>query len=206
MAISLEQIRRAADRVAVSHRLEVVEIEYLGGSGHRILRIFIEKNREERVRLAAAAQAGLESQAAQTASGATVPAESAEPPAALDQPAWVTHEDCEIFSRDLSTLLDVEDLVPGADYVLEVSSPGLDRGLSSPADFERFRSNLVKVRTFEPIAGNRHWQGRLAEVTASGIVLQVAAGGKKSGKKGMAAERREIGFSNIEKANLVPEF
>ena len=204
MAISLEQVRRAADRVAVSHRLEVVEIEYLGSSGHRILRIFIEKNREERARLAAA-QAGLESQAVQTASGATALAESPEPPAALDQLAWVTHEDCEIFSRDLGTLLDVEDLVPGADYVLEVSSPGLDRKLSSPAEFERFRSNLVKVRTFEPIAGNRHWQGRLAEVTASGIVVQVAAGGKKSGKKGMA-ERLEIGFSNIEKANLVPEF
>ena len=59
-------------------------------------------------------------------------------------------------------LLDVEDLVPGAEYTLEASSPGLDRKLSRPEDFQRFVGNLVKVQTFEPIRNNRHWQGRLA--------------------------------------------
>ena len=57
MTFNLEQIRQAASRVAASHQLEIVEIDYLGGSKHRILRIFIEKNREERVRCAAEAEA-----------------------------------------------------------------------------------------------------------------------------------------------------
>ena len=65
------------------------------------------------------------------------------------------------FSRDFGVLLDVEDLVPGAEYTLEASSPGLDRKLSRQEDFERFTGCLVKVQTFEPIRNNRHWQGRL---------------------------------------------
>ena len=73
----------------------------------------------------------------------------------------MTHEDCAAFSRDFGVLLDVEDLVPGAEYTLEASSPGLDRKLTRPEDFERFAGCLVKVQTFEPIRNNRHWQGRL---------------------------------------------
>ena len=56
----------------------------------------------------------------------------------IDKPAGVTHEDCANLSRELSTILDVEDAVPGGSYVLEVSSPGLDRKLSSRRTFERF--------------------------------------------------------------------
>ena len=51
----------------------------------------------------------------------------------------MTHEDCADFSRDFGVLLDVEDLVPGAEYTLEASSPGLDRKLSRAEDFERFQ-------------------------------------------------------------------
>jgi ribosome maturation factor RimP len=197
MTLKLDQIRHAADRVAASHRLEVVEIEYLGGSKHRALRVFIEKDRVERARLADAAKAA-------SAESAT---EHAGEAAALDQLAWVTHEDCEQFSRDFGTLLDVEDLVPGAQYTLEVSSPGLDRKLTKLADYERFRGGLVKVQTFTPIAGNRHWQGRLTEVKADGIVLDLTAMKHRSGKKSKTAvEAQDIDFSNIEKANLVPEF
>jgi ribosome maturation factor RimP len=195
MALDLDQIRRAAGRVAASHRLEVVEIEFLGGSKHRLLRLFIEKDREERARLAEAARVGVQGQA---------PAESQS--VALDQFAWVNHEDCERFSRDFGTLLDVEDLVPGSEYTLEVSSPGLDRKLTVPADYERFLQSLVKVQTFAPVSGNRHWQGRLAEVKGDGIVLDLTAIRQRSGKKGKAAvETQEIAFSNIEKANLIPE-
>ena len=79
----------------------------------------------------------------------------------MEQLSGVTHEDCAAFSRDFGVLLDVEDLVPGAEYTLEASSPGLDRKLSRPEDFERFAGCLVKVQTFEPIRNNRHWQGRL---------------------------------------------
>jgi ribosome maturation factor RimP len=203
MTLSLEQIRRAADRVAVSHHLEVVEIEYSGGSKHRVLRIFIEKNREERARLTEERQARLRAEA-----GDDDALSARAGIAAQDQLAWVTHEDCEQFSRDLGTLLDVEDLVPGASYTLEVSSPGLDRKLSTPADFERFAGSPVKIRTFAPIAGNRHWQGKLKSVEAGGIVLDLAAGGeKRSKKKGTVAEETlEIAFANIERANLVPAF
>jgi ribosome maturation factor RimP len=55
----------------------------------------------------------------------------------IDKPAGVTHEDCSSFSREFGTILDVEDAVPGGTYVLEVSSPGLDRKLSRPSDYER---------------------------------------------------------------------
>ena len=61
----------------------------------------------------------------------------------IDKPAGVTHEDCASVSREVSTILDVEDAVPGGSYVLEVSSPGLDRKLSRAADFERFRGRLA---------------------------------------------------------------
>src|SRR5262250_2758877 len=61
----------------------------------------------------------------------------------IDKPEGVTHEDCANVSRDVSTILDVEDVVAGGSYTLEVSSPGLDRKLSKPSDFERFQGSRV---------------------------------------------------------------
>ena len=86
----------------------------------------------------------------------------------VEQLSGITHEDCAEFSKDFSVLLDVEDLVPGGEYTLEASSPGLDRKLSKAEDFERFRGSLVKIQTFEPIRNNRHWQGRLIQGSGSG--------------------------------------
>jgi ribosome maturation factor RimP len=194
MALSLEQIRHTADRVAASHGLEVVEIEYLGGSKHRVLRVFIEQNAEQRARKAqeAAEQNLLEHLGAEGI--------------ALDQLAWVTHDDCERFSRDFGTVIDVEGLVPVDAYTLEVSSPGLDRKLATRADYERFQASPVKVQTFTPVAGNRHWLGKLTEVRPEGIVLDLTARKQKPSKKGPApAQTVEIAFANIEKANLAPE-
>jgi ribosome maturation factor RimP len=194
MALNIEEIRRTADRVAASHGLEVVDVEYLGGSKHRVLRVFIEQNAEQRARRArdASEQNLLE----HLGTGGI----------ALDQLAWVTHEDCEGFSRDFGTVIDVEGLVPVDDYTLEVSSPGLDRKLTAQADFERFRASPVKIQTFTPIAGNRHWQGRLTEVKPEGIVLELTARKQKGSKKGPApVQTVEIAFANIEKANLAPE-
>ena len=194
MALSIEQIRQTADRVAASHGLEVVDIEYLGGSKHRVLRVFIEQNEEQRaVRAREASEQRLfdhlESEGI-----------------ALDQLAWVTHEDCERFSRDFGTVIDVEELVPGDEYTLEVSSPGLDRKLATRADYERFQASPVKVQTFTPVAGNRHWLGKLSEVKPEGIVLDLTAKKQKGSKKGPApVQTVEIAFSNIEKANLAPE-
>jgi ribosome maturation factor RimP len=195
MALNLEGIRRAADRVAASHGLDIVEIEFAGGGKQRTLRVFIEKNREERAKLAALDQAG-----AAKANGDGPGTRGA------DWLAGVTHEDCERFSHDFGTLLDVEELVGAGGYLLEVSSPGLDRRLTQWSDYQRFEQSMVKVRTRDPIAGNRHWQGRLTQVTAGEIVLDLTANKRGSRKKGIAAETIEIAFANIEKANLVPEF
>src|ERR1700720_2834366 len=56
----------------------------------------------------------------------------------IDKPSGVTNKDCANLSRDVGPILDVEDVVPGSSYTLEVSSPGLDRKLTRPADYERF--------------------------------------------------------------------
>src|SRR6478672_13866936 len=91
----------------------------------------------------------------------------------IDKPAGVTHEDCANLSREVGTILDVEDVVPGP-YVLEVSSPGLDRQLNRPADFERFTGSQVKLTTREPVNGNRHFQGRMENVHDGRLVLNLA--------------------------------
>jgi ribosome maturation factor RimP len=204
MALSLEQIRRTADRVAASHGLDVVEIEYLGGSKQRILRVFIEQNAEQRARRAEAAVAG-------PADGPVAEEEQSllqhlrGEGVALDQLAWITHADCERFSKDFGTVIDVEELVPADNYTLEVSSPGLDRKLATRADYERFQASPVKVRTFTPVAGNRHWLGKLTEVRPEGIVLDLTAKKHPGSKKHPAVGQTvEIAFANIEKANLAP--
>lgn len=125
----------------------------------------------------------------------------------IDKPEGVTHEDCANFSRDVGTILDVEDAVPGGAYLLEVSSPGLDRKLSRPADFERFQGSLAKVMTHEPVNGNRHFEGRIHKFENGRLSLELCQS-KKKPKKGQPeppSGTLEIDLSNIEKANLVPE-
>jgi ribosome maturation factor RimP len=118
----------------------------------------------------------------------------------------VTHEDCANLSREVSTILDVEDVVPGDSYVLEVSSPGLDRKLSKAADFERFIGSLVKLTTRNPVNGNRHFEGRLQSFHAGQLSLEVGASRKKAKPGDPAPQKLEIELTNVEKANLVPEF
>lgn len=188
--------RTIAERVAASAGLEVVDLEFHGGGKGRTLRVFIEKNAEGRraleQQLAAAAEAGKK-----------VPS-----PSGWDQLAGVTHEDCANYSRELGTILDVEDAVPGAGYLLEVSSPGLDRKLVKQADFERFNGHRVKVMTREPVNGNRHFDGRLCSLGDGRIALEPNRESRKS-KKHQKREREgqaiEIELSNIERARLVPE-
>jgi ribosome maturation factor RimP len=125
------------------------------------------------------------------------------------QLSGITHGDCERFSRDFGTALDIEDLVPGTEYLLEVSSPGLDRKLTHLEEYQRFAGQLCKVQTFTPIDGNRHWLGRLGPVE-DGILSFVPEGGKPGRKKGSKAPSAtaavSIALTNIEKAQLVPEF
>jgi len=207
MAVDLEKIRAAADRVAASHGLDVVEIEYVSASKQRALRVFVEKNAAERAKLAEAARLAGEQDAAadDPTIGGLIPAAVAEGALTMDQLAWVTHSDCELFSVDFGTLVDVEDLVPGAEYTLEVSSPGLERKLFHRADYERFRGSLLKAQTFQPVEGNRHWQGRLAEVGEKRIVLDLSAVRQKGKSKKVLARTVELELGNIEKAQLVAE-
>src|SRR5690349_20372181 len=73
----------------------------------------------------------------------------------IDKPAGVTHADCELVSQQVGTILDVEDVVPGGRYTLEVSSPGVERKLVKPRDYERFQGKKAKITLREPIAGQR---------------------------------------------------
>ena len=207
MAVKLEEIRKAAVRVAASHGLDVVEIEFIGPAKERTLRIFLEKNAEGRAKLKAALEAVSESGLGD---------ETAELPERLieetqagklraEQLSGITHEDCAAFSRDFGVLLDVEDLVPGAEYTLEASSPGLDRKLTRSEDFQRFAGSLVKVQTFEAIRNNRHWQGRLISETGGVITLDLNAVKQNSKSRKAGVSTVEIALENIEKAQLVPE-
>jgi ribosome maturation factor RimP len=127
---------------------------------------------------------------------------------AADRPDGVTHEDCSKFSREFGTIIDVEDAVPGGSYVLEVSSPGLDRKLTKAADFERFRGQRVKLMTREPVNDNRHFEGKLESFENGKLLLDLSAGKlnkKKIRPKDGESTQVEIEFRNVEKANLVPE-
>ena len=128
------------------------------------------------------------------------------PAAGTDPLAGVTHEDCAKFSREFGTILDVEDVMPGA-YTLEVSSPGLDRKLMKAADFARFTGSRVKLKTRQPVNNNCHFEGRLEKFEDSRLTLDLSLASHKSRKKmGEAAGQKiEIEFANVEKANLVPE-
>ncbi len=126
----------------------------------------------------------------------------------IDKTGGVTHQDCADLSREVSTILDVEDAIPGA-YVLEVSSPGLDRKLVRPSDFERFQGSRVKLTTRDAVNGKRHFEGRLEHFDGGRLTLDMTAVRKKPpGQREQhdAAQKLEIELGNIEKANLVPDF
>ena len=199
MAVKLDEIRSAAARVAASHGLDVVDLEFIGPAKERTLRIYLEKDAEGRAKLKAAIAEGMEG----------LPERLVEGSLSVEQLSGVTHEDCAAFSRDFGVLLDVEDLVPGAEYTLEASSPGLDRKLSRAEDFERFQGCLVKVQTCEAIRNNRHWQGRLISGAEAGagkaITLDLNAVKQNSKSRKAGVSTVEIALNNIEKAQLVPE-
>lgn len=210
MAAKLDEIRKAADRVAASLELDVVDVEFTGTAKNRTLCIYLEKNATGRARQAASAAAQLEAIAANPDAevnvALVVPQRFTNGELNPEHLSWLTHEDCAQFSRDFGTLLDVEDFVPDGEYILEASSPGLDRKLTRPEDFERFKGSLVKIQTFEPIANNRHWQGRMTAVNAGQVTLDLSATRQNSKSRKTGVSSVEIAFSNIEKAHLVPEF
>jgi ribosome maturation factor RimP len=189
MALQIDEIRATAQRVAASHNLDLVDVEFQGGAKHRTLRVFVEKNALERAKLAEA--------------GDTEALPKGVP---VEMLSGVTHEDCAIFAQDFGTVLDVEDLIPGSEYTLEVSSPGLERKLFKPEDFTRFQGSLLKLQTFTPVNKNRQWQGRLTKFADGILTIDLSAVKQKGkAKKAVTEQLVEIPFANVEKANLVAE-
>lgn len=161
--MNLDRIREAAERVARSEGLEIVDVEWKVGK-QRFLRVYIDR------------------------------LDQANPHGGF---ASISHADCEKVSQQLSLILDVEELVPGPSYVLEVSSPGMDRAISKPSEFERFSGRLAKVWTEEPVEEMKFFEGRLAGVDDGKLRLVL---------KGKAARTIELPLHLIRKANLVVEF
>jgi len=195
MVANLDEIRKAARRVAESHGLDVVDVELSGPAKERVLRISLERNAEGREQLKVQIAAG----------GQGLPERLMEGKLTVEQLSGVNHEDCEAFSRDFGVLLDVEDLVPGGEYTLEATSPGLDRKLRKPEEFQRFSGCLVKVQTYEPIRNNRHWRGRLEAGSGRIVTLDLAAMHQNSKSRKAGVNKVEIPLENIEKAELIPE-
>ena len=164
--MQLEKIREAAERVARSQGLEVVDVEWKVGK-QRFLRVYID-------RLPAAAANG-------------------QP----DPYPKISHADCERVSQQLSVILDVEELVPGPGYVLEISSPGMDRALKKQEDYERFTGRSAKIWTDGPVEEMSFFEGRLSGVVDQKVKLEL---------KGKTPRTVELPLALIRKAHLVVEF
>jgi ribosome maturation factor RimP len=170
--VNLEKIREAAERVARSEGLEIVDVEWKIGK-QRFLRVYIDRV------------------------PAANPAEASEGEEVAAPYAKISHADCERVSQQLSVILDVEDLVPGPGYVLEISSPGMDRALKTPSDFQRFAGRLAKISTIEPIGQAKFFEGRLRGLAEGKVRMEL---------KGKETRIVEIPMETIRKANLAIEF
>jgi ribosome maturation factor RimP len=111
----------------------------------------------------------------------------------IDKPGGISLDDCERFSKRLSVVLDVEDSIPFS-YVLEVSSPGLDRPLVKEAHFLQFVGRKAKVRTKVPVNGQKNFTGTILGVADGRLMLERVPG-----------EQVDIALADVEKANLVTE-
>jgi len=176
--VDLEKVREAAERVARSEGLEIVDVEWKIGK-QRFLRVYIDRVPKPAAGISDAA--GI--------IGATE--------AVHDPFPKISHADCERVSQQLSVILDVEDLIPGPGYILEVSSPGMDRALKKASDFERFKGRLAKISTAEPVGDAKFFEGRLAGFAEGKVRLEL---------KGKEARTVELPLEAIRKANLVVEF
>jgi ribosome maturation factor RimP len=170
--VNLEKIRDAAERVARSEGLEVVDVEWKIGK-QRFLRVYIDRVPSRKS------------------------AEVVEGGEAQSPFPNISHADCERVSQQLSVILDVEELIPGPGYILEVSSPGMDRTLKKAVEFERFAGRLAKISTSEPIGEAKFFEGRLKGFTDGKVRMEL---------KGKDARVVEIPLETIRKANLVVEF
>ena len=109
----------------------------------------------------------------------------------IDKPSGVTHADCERISHEAGDILDAEDVIPGGAYTLEVSSPGVERKLSKPADFQRFIGQKAKIVLHEPVENQKSWIGTLAALEGNVVTLEPSAG-----------KTVQFALDQVEKANL----
>lgn len=111
----------------------------------------------------------------------------------IDHPEGIGLDDCEKVSKYLSSALDEEDPIP-QNYVLEVSSPGLDRPLKSDKDFVRFKGHQIKIKTYAPFEGRKVFKGVLVGLAEDNIVVEVGE------------EEKRIPREKVSLVRLVPEF
>lgn len=109
----------------------------------------------------------------------------------IDKAGGVTHADCELISERLGNLLDEEDVIPGDSYTLEVSSPGAERRLSRPRDFERVVGQKIRVSLREPIEGVKSCEGKLSGVEGETLALEIVPG-----------QVIRVPLAQVQKANL----
>ncbi len=108
----------------------------------------------------------------------------------IDKPHGVTHEDCTLTSRGIEAILDADDFLT-SNYVLEVSSPGLERELYSEKDFLKFAGNLAKIKTIIAIDGQKNFRGRIVGVENGEVIFEDKIKGEI-----------RFPYSNVAKANL----
>ncbi|NNE66951.1 MAG: ribosome maturation factor RimP [Pyrinomonadaceae bacterium] len=108
----------------------------------------------------------------------------------IDKEGGVTHDDCAHTSREIENLLDSEDPIKG-EYLLEVSSPGIERGLYSLEDFDRFAGSDAKLKTVEAIGGQKNFRGRIKGILDGNVEIEDVSSGAVS-----------IPYESVKKANL----
>jgi len=111
----------------------------------------------------------------------------------IDSADGISADDCQKVSYQVSGVLDVEDPIPGH-YTLEISSPGLDRLLFRPEDFERFAGQQVKLRTASPVDGRRNFKGRLVGMRDGQVVIE------------QDDVEVSLAYEQVDQARLVPEY
>jgi ribosome maturation factor RimP len=187
-----------AERVGASAGIEVVDVQILGGGAARLVRIYIDRLPGSIDRLPGSSDRLPGSSDRLPGSSDRLPGSIDAPSAAGDEAAGtaeklggVTLGDCEFISQNVGTILDVEDVIPGSRYTLEVSSPGVERKLTKPRDFERFIGQKVKIALRQPVENQRTWIGALTRFAEGMITLEPSPG-------------RSVQFplAQVEKANL----
>jgi ribosome maturation factor RimP len=109
----------------------------------------------------------------------------------IDKPEGVTHGDCELISQRLGEILDAQDVIPGEGYTLEVSSPGVERKLSKPRDFERVVGQKIRLSLHEPIEGQQRLEGKLTGFADGSLSLEISP-----------EHTIQIPLEQVQKANL----